>query len=301
MLHLNLAIMVKDKLNIGIIGCFQNGKSTFINCLLDDIVARTGYGISTTSINTKYIYGEVQKVEYCSNGEIVGTSRLNEFLKMVEYPQGTDEIVITLWKPLLKNINIIDTPGFEANDEDNIMALSSLDNIDIAIIVLTNKGISIQERNIIVELFKRRIPYFLIMNCTDSNTWNPNSKSNIIKVKNLYENLKSVERLPWPIDGHNIVSVNLLWFWYASEQYINEITDERRSQIETAIESYSDNMGEKLDREFFLNASNFLIVRNFLAAEINGNISLKTLRWKIALNKNLIEWSNKLNSIVLKY
>lgn len=293
--------MVKDKLNIGIIGCFQNGKSTFVNCLLDDIVARTGYGISTTSINTKYIYGDVQKVEYCSNGEIVGTSLLNEFLKMVEYPQGTDEIVITLWKPLLKNINIIDTPGFEANDEDNMMALSSLDNIDIAIIVLTNKGISIQERNIIVELFKRRIPYFLIMNCTDSNTWNPNSKSNIIKVKNLYENLKSVERLPWPIDGHNIVPVNLLWFWYASEQYINEFTDERRSQIETAIESYSDNMGEKLDREFFLNASNFLIVRNFLAAEINGNISLKTLRWKIALNKNLIEWSNKLNSIVLKY
>ena len=110
-----------------------------------------------------------------------------------------------------------------------------------------------------------------------------------------------MERLPWPIDGHNIVPVNLLWFWYASEQYINEITDERRSQIETAIESYSDNMGEKLDREFFLNASNFLIVRNFLAAEINGNISLKTLRWKIALNKILIEWSNKLNSIVLKY
>ena len=292
--------MDNDKLNIGIIGCFQNGKSTFVNCLLDDIVARTGYGISTTSVNTKYVYGDVQKVEYYTKGKIVGTSRLDEFLRTLVYPEGVDEIVITLWKPLLKSINIIDTPGFDANDADNAMALNSLDGIDVAILVLTNKGISIQEMNIIVELFKRRIPYFLIMNCTDRNTWNPNSKSNKIKITDLYEKLKSLERLPWPMDKHSIVSVNLLWFWYASEQYVNESV-EKCSQIEAAIKSYSDDMGENLEREFFLNASNFLVVRNFLAAEINGGISLKCLRWKIALSKTLLEWNEKLSIAISKY
>ena len=116
--------MNENKLNIGIVGCYQNGKSTFVNCLLDDVVARTGQGISTTSINTRYVYGDVQKVEYCSGSNIVKSTRLCNFLSTSEYPENIDEIVVTLWKPLLKNINIIDTPGFNANDTDDAMAPS---------------------------------------------------------------------------------------------------------------------------------------------------------------------------------
>ena len=99
---------------------------------------------------------------------------------------------------------------------------------------------------------------------------------------------------------HSIVSVNLLWFWYASEQYVNE-SEERCSQIESAIKSYSDDMGENLDREYFLSASNFLVIRNYLTAEINDGIPLKSVRWKIALSKTLLEWNEKLSIAISKY
>ena len=85
--------MDEEKLNIGVVGCFQNGKSTFVNCLLDDIVARTGDGLATTSVNTKYVYGDVQSVRYFSDAEVLKEVTLNEFTSTTEFPEGTDEII----------------------------------------------------------------------------------------------------------------------------------------------------------------------------------------------------------------
>ena len=60
-----------NKINVGILGEFQNGKSTFVNCLLDDMVAKTGgYGLSVTSTSTMYEYGSVQNVSYLSTLKI---------------------------------------------------------------------------------------------------------------------------------------------------------------------------------------------------------------------------------------
>ena len=122
-----MACVIKDKINIGVVGEFQNGKSTFVNCLLDDLVARTGgYGLSVTSTNTVYEYGNVQNVSYLSNSEILGNCRLVDFLNGDFGPLGVEKVVVSLWKPVLNKINIIDTPGFNANEVDTAMTTSFL-------------------------------------------------------------------------------------------------------------------------------------------------------------------------------
>ena len=50
-------------MDVGIIGCFQNGKSTLINCLLGAKIAPTGGdGWSVTSANTIYCYSQQNTV-----------------------------------------------------------------------------------------------------------------------------------------------------------------------------------------------------------------------------------------------
>lgn len=294
--------MENEKLNIGIIGCFQNGKSTCVNCLLDDVVARTGDGLSTTSINTIYTYGDIQEVNYYSNNRIVKTSQLNEFLQMSEYPEGVDRIVVTLWKPLLKDINLVDTPGFNANETDDATALASLDGIDAAIVVVTNKGISTKENEIIVELYKRNIPYFLLMNCVEEGgKWNPNSDSNRRKVEDIQQTLRITDRLPSPINNQYVVPVNFLWFWYASGQYVNE-SSEKFHQIERDIKEYLNEEELQLTRNDFLRESNFLSVRKFFTKDSEEwNLPIKSIRWKIELNNSFCKWEKELNRILKKY
>ncbi|MBQ2850724.1 MAG: 50S ribosome-binding GTPase, partial [Thermoguttaceae bacterium] len=50
------------KPQIGLVGCFQNGKSTLTNCLLQNRVALTGEGVSKTKKVTRYVYAK--EVEY---------------------------------------------------------------------------------------------------------------------------------------------------------------------------------------------------------------------------------------------
>ena len=126
---------------ISVVGCFQNGKSTFINCLLDELVARPGDGRATTKISTRYRWGEstsvnlrtdeglqsISLVEYLESANLARISKKSAF-------QGE----ITLSKPILKKIELIDTPGFEADEQDTKNVTRSLEEAHYAIVILTN-------------------------------------------------------------------------------------------------------------------------------------------------------------------
>lgn len=218
---------MKGKINIGILGEFQNGKSTLVNCLLGRNVALTGgLGHNVTSVNTKYVYGDVSTAKFFqANGEAI-----KEFLIDSSYqyicPKGTTSKILSLRSNVLKQFNLIDTPGFNANDCDEQVAKDSLKDIDVAILLVTNKSLSSLEKDIARLLSSKSIPFFIIMNCMDSGLglWNPDSEQNIIIEANILADLDSYNLSPISFGGHRLWRCNLLWYWHSTFcKRLNEI------------------------------------------------------------------------------
>ena len=209
--------------------------------MLDGLVARTGgEGLSVTSVNVKYVYDEIRSVEYLSNGYLAAMPSFDEFLSTEKFPSGINEIRVKLWRPLLQYINIIDTPGFNANESDTEMALKSLDGLDAAVLVINNKSLSKTENEIMWHLTSRQIPFFVIMNCLDNggDTWNPNSKFNEDKEKVVSDAIKGRGFSPQNIvDGRIVVRANFQWFWYASGLYMQD-AEEKRAILKDDIDYY---------------------------------------------------------------
>lgn len=288
-----------NKINLGILGGFQNGKSTFVNCLLDDMVAKTGgYGLSVTSMNTMYEYGSVQNVSYLSKGSIIANSRLVDFLATDSYPPKTDKVMISLWKPILDNINIIDTPGFNANEDDTSMATNSLLDIDIAVLIIENKGISKTELNILSLLKNHHIPFYVIMNCRDhmGDSWRPRSTFNDNIAKKNIEKIHEQGLKPVPIHNMEIWQTNLIWFWFASEQFLSESEDKQKNYKEDIEFYYSKHKSSQQSiRDFCLKESNFLPLRQFFAQDsLWNNFPLTMTRWRKAMDSVLTDWENKI-------
>jgi GTPase Era involved in 16S rRNA processing len=305
--------MENNKLNVGIIGGFQNGKSTFVNCLLDGLVARTGgEGVSVTSVNTKYVYGDIQSVSYLSAGREQKKVTLSEFVETKTFPNGIDEIVVSLWKPILKTINIIDTPGFNAKQKDTAMAINSLKGLDVAIVVVNNRGLEKQgnenpaEKDIMKIMTQRHIPFFVLMNCTDTGglRWLPKSQFNQDMFKKISADIQTEHLTPVSINKFPVWACNLKWFWYATENYRQEIK-EKVEDIVSDIKYFKEEANRKykevIDEKYFLRESNFLPLRQFFDNDNCWGFPLSCIQWQAALDKTFNEWENNLRTVINKF
>lgn len=264
---------MNNKPTIGLIGSFQNGKSTLVNCLFGKQLAKVGgFGVSVTSINTRYTYDPKDEVDFAHNGKIFKTILLEEYLSdSVNTPKNASEIIIRYQDSLLEKFDIIDTPGFNANDSDSSMAENAFNGIDIAILVLRNKSIAQYESNILRLLSQYGIPFFILVNTYDEgeDLWNPKSIKNNDIVKCIWNDLANVGLKPLEFGKkQKILTVNLIWYWLS----INSETDNkaiRLSQKKLGFfwEEYFDQ--EVSERSLFFK-SNFndlfckLTSRNFL-------------------------------------
>lgn len=245
-----------NKLTIGILGAFQNGKSTLVNCLLERGIAKTGgYGINVTSINTEYIYGEkltiilynhekvIKTYFFESLDSFIGEGALDFFIQRECDSVSVTDITITLPSKVLNSINILDTPGFNANEHDTSMALASLKFMDIAVLLIKNKGLDETEKTICHELNHRGIPFFIIMNCMDEgdNMWNPNAEQNHKIANNILSDLKLYNISPYPFGGERIWITNLLWYWHSTNKSVySEIEQKQIKRIKCFFDLFCD-------------------------------------------------------------
>lgn len=236
-------------MNIGVLGHYQNGKSTLINCLMGKLVCATGDGaISTTKKNSKHQFRE--------------------------------------------GMFLIDTPGMDANEQDNAETSSIVEQLDFSIVVLQNKGISEKDLVAINLLQRYGVPMLVIINCTDygnKNKWNPKSDFN----KNILCNIKPQFHDKLLVSGIEIILVNLQWYWYAIEGYKKENRDKR----EELIERVNGLLGTSIDATMLKEQSNVPQLIHFLSNDINF-LSLQLYQklncnLKIEINK-IIELSNRI-------
>ena len=205
--------MSKTPYIITIAGTFQQGKSTLVNCLLEKKFAETGNGLRTTACNTVYRYGTHFRKQFIRHdGKI--------FQKI---PDGKasfhpdDRVEVELPHDLLKNVTLIDTPGRNANAKDDEMAEKAIENTDAILLLLAEKTIGNNDREILEKCREKNKRVILLFNCKNLDNWHPAEKQNqeICEVIDAQVKNAGFDHLRLEAFGQNVFPCNLHWAWCA--------------------------------------------------------------------------------------
>lgn len=206
------------KPTLAIVGQFQNGKSTLLNCLLGGRYAIQGEGLATTQYNATYIFGEIPEIRILSpNGRFATADLSMEALsKTIDGLETGTRLSISVYSPFLTDLNLMDSPGWGAKDEDDASAEAALAVADGFVYVFSktiNEEIDLPFIKKIAESGK---PLFLVLNCFDKRP-----PSSMIAKKICAEIIARIQTEE--IDGNchsfakgvGVFPVNLLWAEYA--------------------------------------------------------------------------------------
>jgi len=193
-----------SRVNVAIIGNFSSGKSTFVNSLLGKEICPMKVSPTTSSI-TKFIYSDKSKIllKDEKGSKVIDTE---EYKSLVEHKTGeTEKTPVYEFEyryPFehLRNITIIDTPGFEnpknSNDE-KITEDIVVNNADIVFFVTDiNLGIIEDKSQIRIDNLRKRnqrIEWYLLLNKADNKSLEAANKLlkkfNKKKYKKLFEKI----------------------------------------------------------------------------------------------------------------
>lgn len=258
-------------INVGIVGAFQNGKSTLVNSLLGLNIAPTGgFGLKVTTYKTKYIFGKELVVSYIDKDGNVIFSKKNTGTMNLLYPDDTDSIIVECPSPLLQKVNLIDTPGVNANEEDDKTVTDSIVDFDVALVLLRNKSISTIEKNLCKILHNSGIPFFMIINCMDdgNDLWSPISVQNNRIADNIISDLYLSNLYPIKILGRNYICINAIWFWHSIAFNDNSsLFKKQRNQIINYFETVDDK--EYISRNDLVMLSQMTVLTRLLTEKSN--------------------------------
>lgn len=291
------------KINVGIVGAFQNGKSTLVNCLLGLNIAPTGgFGLKVTTYRTLYLYGEELRVSYLdSRGEILHSHKLRS-ISDIEYRQGTESLRVECPSPLLRNINLIDTPGFNANDEDDRTALNAIYDFDMALVLVKNKTISTFEKAILSYLKKVAVPFFLVINCMDEgdDLWNPESELNSKIAESIISDLELTNLRPISVMGRGYICVNAIWYWHSISYHENSpLFKKQRNRIINFLETFYERPA--FSRRFLANKSGMMILNEiFVSKNVIQYFHLLSFLYKELMNYHCELYNGIKNTIEVR-
>lgn len=133
----------KEPMQIAIIGQFSSGKSTFLNALLGQNILPTGITPITSKV-CKICYGEdyILEILYKDGNKVLQNV---EFLHKLTRENSKNIDYFCLYAPILmlKEINFLDTPGFNSqNTDDTHTTLKILEGVDgiIWLTLIDNAG-----------------------------------------------------------------------------------------------------------------------------------------------------------------
>lgn len=262
-------------MRFGLVGNYQAGKSTLINCIIGRPIATIGDGTSTTHTVVNYLYGTKESIEYidnnCNHGILDNTD-----LGRIDSTNNLKELNVYLNIPFLKDIILTDMPGFGKCHHDNMLSEKTLNEIDFAIVVETNYK-AIEENSDSYKNIERlkwhNVPYYVILNCADISKkdwkWTPLSKNNLeIASKNIQQ-LSFYKPLNYPFKEGEYLVVNLLWYWYS----ISDEDDDTIIRYQENLKYYNDLT--KYDKKDIYKFSNFEVVKKIFSMENRVYLELR--------------------------
>lgn len=264
------------KLRFGIVGQFQSGKSLLINCLLKRQVATVGVGTATTHTVVNYHYSEKEfiEIEY-ADGRDKHICNISD-LHSIDVDGNVKIANVFLSVDFLKDYTLTDLPGFGANEQDNDVALSMLNELDYAIVVVSNdKTFDTASPHYydFCTLRKYGIPFYFILNCRDTiipDKWVPCSN---INESTYFEELKLLDfykPIRVPFEDDETIIVNFMWYWYGISDGNDAIFQSVR--MRSALSEYKLNSYTK---DQIVKMSNFYLIEKIFAMDNKAYLDLK--------------------------
>lgn len=209
--------MIKGNKNpiVGIVGNFQRGKSTLVNCLLEGACALTGKRVATTKKSVYYSHGtKFAAFEIDKNGRSTKIPD-QKFKSGSVTPTGkVSHYEVEMDCDILRKVSIVDTPGFDNDATDTATTLESLKTLDFVFLVV-DKELQKSDSEVIVYLQANSVPFSVIYNCSLNRGafWSPASTVN----KDINTSISStISRYnSWHVNGSSVTNANFMWYWYA--------------------------------------------------------------------------------------
>lgn len=297
---------------VTVVGAFQNGKSTLVNCLLDDKYAPMGNGTRTTACCTYFRYGaaEIAKL-FHSAKEVHILERREAIFESSFKCCGTDWLEISCWKPILQKAILVDTPGFDANEEDDAVAQNAIDKSDIVIFVHDARQLDDCAFRILRNIQDSGKRLLFLMNCKNQQNWHPSDKKNLeiaqVIESQLSENGFDASLIR--INGRKVWPCNPLFAWYALGHLQRDLDSGQENVKNDANDLMDDikhfckkkkwkNLYEQ--KEQFMTGSGILEVRDtierasmaslwYLCGNLNAELQALTETWSARLKKIILE------------
>jgi len=169
-----------SKVEVGVIGSFSSGKSTFINSLFGEAVCPMAVKPTTSSI-TKFYYGDREKITI--NGKEISKKEYHSYAQHLKGDsKNTKTYYIEYAYPFerLNSIILYDTPGFNnnLNTNDTAVTMKTLESVDVIffIIDISKGAIDMSSIEMLYKFKEKRI--YCILNKSDLK-----SEQGIAKIK----------------------------------------------------------------------------------------------------------------------
>lgn len=313
-MHSRIVELYCEKMKIAIIGTFQVGKSTLLNCLINDSLA--GVGIGTPTTHTLNFYKNNTSPEIlCRNikGECLYRQSWERGVSEFSIPRGTVRVMYELPKSFDLHGNIlIDTPGLDsAGKEASWDTMRTIDIIrdnavDLLILVVSNTQLDSAIRSSVLPCIKEaRKNLIVLMNCNRRNHPDPSSKINQETALQIDEELRAagIRHSRVSMSGESkVLPCNAVWWWLSQKKnhpcvFFNQQTDEVFQARYHDLKNYFSDILEQTipDSETLLQKSNLFHLftylhdagmRKFLWRKDNPPITTEKLKFELQKRLN---------------
>jgi signal recognition particle receptor subunit beta len=260
---------------VAIVGTFQVGKSTLMNCLLADDVVDMGDGLPTTHVVSAWRHGSPEVARLYHGGQ-----REPLPMDLAEYRRhdgatgkafmSLDRVEFVMDRECLRQVDILDTPGLNAagaeGEREKKLTIAAVGEADACLVVVKNQQLSQSEHDLIQQVEATGKPYAVVMNCFDND---PGTSEAVRKVRKVVDaQLASVGASPVPVFGSERVwTCNVGWYLWAKLD--GDASDGRRhklSDLDDRIERFFRNQKKpRPEKAEILRLSNVTPVIDFVA------------------------------------
>ena len=164
-------------------------------------------------------------------------------LRRNEYSTTPSEnyLEVTCSRPILKDAILIDTPGFDANNEDNAAAKDAIRKSDIIIFVHGSGQLGEKSFRILKTIQSAGKRILFLMNCMDKLHWDPQNKKNMELIGIIESQLSSagIDASLIRIQGQKVWPANPIFAWFATgrlEWDLHSPNKETRKDAEELID-----------------------------------------------------------------